>query len=158
MKKKSFGFTFIELLVVIVIMATVFAIGLANYRGFTRQKQLENAARQVEGDLRFALSAANAGEGASACGSGFAIDRYQVVFSSDSYDINYVCKQNTNETNISVKSDIGFENISFSSATVIFYTVGRGASSTTVTITQDSTGNSYHVIIGAGGEIKVSSQ
>ena len=46
------GYTLIEILVVITIMATLFGFGYANFRDFSRRQALQGAVKQVQGSLR----------------------------------------------------------------------------------------------------------
>lgn len=55
------GFTLIEFLVVIAIMGIVGAFTLANYRSFGEDRNLKNAALDVQSFLRFAQSNATSG-------------------------------------------------------------------------------------------------
>ncbi|MGD8744396.1 MAG: prepilin-type N-terminal cleavage/methylation domain-containing protein [Candidatus Woesebacteria bacterium] len=51
--KEKHGFTFVELLIVIVIMTTLFGVGYANYRDFARRERLQRAAKKVEGEIQY---------------------------------------------------------------------------------------------------------
>ena len=48
------GYTLIELIVVIAIMAILFSFGSANFREYARKKDVSNAALLMKGDLRLA--------------------------------------------------------------------------------------------------------
>ena len=55
--KKKFlnrGFSLVELIIVMTSTVLIFSIGYANYRGFQKRQHLENAVRQIKGDLRLA--------------------------------------------------------------------------------------------------------
>ncbi len=56
------GFSLVELLIVISIMAVLFSLGYANYRDFQRRQHLEAAVRMVKADLRLAQEMALAGK------------------------------------------------------------------------------------------------
>jgi prepilin-type N-terminal cleavage/methylation domain-containing protein len=55
------GFSLIELIVVIMIMALIFGLVTANYRNFGRRQVLVGAVRQIKGDLRFTQQQALSG-------------------------------------------------------------------------------------------------
>ena len=59
-KKQHKGFTLIEVLVAISIMAILFTVGIANYRGVQRSKSLDAVKNQIIGDLRQAQGYAQA--------------------------------------------------------------------------------------------------
>lgn len=59
---ENFGYTLIELLLVMVIIAIVFSFGTANYKNFQKRQALEAATRNVMGDLRLAQEFALAGK------------------------------------------------------------------------------------------------
>ena len=61
-KKAKNGYTIIELLFAVSIMAVIFGVGFANLRGFQRRQLLENYVRQVKADLRLAQELALAGK------------------------------------------------------------------------------------------------
>jgi len=58
---KNSGFTFVEILVVIVTMSVLFSFGYAGYRDYARRQNLEAWARKVSGDLRMAQQLASSG-------------------------------------------------------------------------------------------------
>lgn len=153
------GYTFIEILVVLTIIAILFSLGYANYRGFSRKKLLENAARQVEGDLRLAQSMANAGEVPSSDCVERELDGYVFSISGDTYSIQASCKNTTDDILVSVgKDSISLPSgISSSGDEVEFYSVGRGISGPiAILLTQEGTGNTLNVNVGSGGEISIS--
>src|SRR4030067_2741764 len=55
------GFTFVELLVVLVTMVLLFSVGYANYRDFYVRELLNSAANSLKADLRLAQSYAGSG-------------------------------------------------------------------------------------------------
>ena len=56
------GFTIVELVMVIVIMAILFSMGTISYRDYQRRQYLEGAATMVEADLRLAQEMALSGK------------------------------------------------------------------------------------------------
>lgn len=55
------GYTLVELIIVVSIMAILFTVGYANYRGYQKRQYLETAVRQVIADLRLAQEYALSG-------------------------------------------------------------------------------------------------
>jgi type II secretory pathway pseudopilin PulG len=73
------GFSFVELLIVIVTMSLIFTVGFANYRTFQRRKAVEAFATQIKADLNltreYALSGRKPASGCAALnGYMFTID------------------------------------------------------------------------------------
>ena len=64
---KPYGFTLIELMVVMLTMVLLFTLGYANYRQFQRRQILENYVRKVRGDLRLAQELALVGKKPAGC-------------------------------------------------------------------------------------------
>ena len=52
----SHGFTLVELLVVIAVLAVILAVSLPSFNAFTKSQYLTQSAEQVLGDLRSAQS------------------------------------------------------------------------------------------------------
>jgi prepilin-type N-terminal cleavage/methylation domain-containing protein len=61
------GFTLIELMVAISIMALLFGVGLAGYQQFNQSRKATEAAKTFRSDLNFARSKALAGEKKTGC-------------------------------------------------------------------------------------------
>ncbi|MDO8573518.1 MAG: prepilin-type N-terminal cleavage/methylation domain-containing protein [Candidatus Daviesbacteria bacterium] len=54
MRKSAYGFTLVELLVVIAVMALISTVVLANYRSFGEDQKLKNAVLDIQSQLRSA--------------------------------------------------------------------------------------------------------
>ncbi|OGE87570.1 MAG: hypothetical protein A3J07_05020 [Candidatus Doudnabacteria bacterium RIFCSPLOWO2_02_FULL_49_13] len=84
MKQKFSGFTIIELLVVMFIVAMIATISIANFRKGQKQKELAQAADTVISGIRnaqnFTLTSKQIA--ASACGQGKAAQSYIVIFTA----------------------------------------------------------------------------
>ncbi|MCX7928284.1 MAG: GspH/FimT family pseudopilin [Patescibacteria group bacterium] len=95
--RRLFGFSFVELLMVIAIMAIVFSLGMASYRDFSRRKQIEAAVNQVRSDLDFARQNALSGVKPqnSSCNSPNTLLAYVFVAQSGSYTIRSRCSGGT---------------------------------------------------------------
>ena len=100
------GFTLVELVVVISIMAVVLAGGVASFRKFSQKQILTDAARELKNTLRLAQTNAATGEkGNCACGDGGdnicgtpddeTIAGWEVDFGSGNYKIYGVCESGT---------------------------------------------------------------
>jgi prepilin-type N-terminal cleavage/methylation domain-containing protein len=66
--KSRFGFTLVELLVVVVSMTILFSLGYANYRDFARRQILAGAVRTTKADIRLTQEFAFASRKPSSCG------------------------------------------------------------------------------------------
>jgi prepilin-type N-terminal cleavage/methylation domain-containing protein len=62
MKRQTAGFTLVELLIVISIIAILSATGLATYINFSRNQLVSQAARKIAQDLRLAQSLASSNQ------------------------------------------------------------------------------------------------
>lgn len=95
MKHLSKGFSIIEILVVIVIMALVIGVGVSNFRDFGRRQQVDNFARILEGDLQSAAADAAAGRRLTGCNGAFQGNRVRFAVNgsnqSSSYTISSAC-------------------------------------------------------------------
>ncbi len=83
------GFSLIEVILVLGIIATLFAVGYANFRGYQRRQAIMSTARQIEGDIRLAQEYASQGKKPSTTCTGY-LNGYIFVVNSDpvnTYDI-----------------------------------------------------------------------
>ena len=53
-KKRVFGFTLLEVLIVIALTATIAGVGISSYIGQQRAKALDNTVQEIVGFLRYA--------------------------------------------------------------------------------------------------------
>ncbi|HUV43037.1 MAG TPA: type II secretion system protein [Patescibacteria group bacterium] len=88
MIKKKSGFTLIEILVVVSVMAILFSLGLAQYMKFNRQQILEQAILELKTDLTDARSKALSGK--KECTEGV-FDGVLVDFSPGNYVLYSSC-------------------------------------------------------------------
>jgi type II secretory pathway pseudopilin PulG len=122
-----FGFTYIELLMSMLIMFLVFGVGFANYRDFQRRQALEEVARLLAGDLRLAQERVRTGTKACPTSETLRLYRFKLVnpgVDKRTYHIEEVCSTTTSEIK-RVTLQGAFFNPTFSS-TIEFYPVGRG--------------------------------
>jgi len=130
------GFTMVEMVMVVVIMAIMFTIGAASYREYQQRQYLENAVLMVEDDIKVARQLAFSGRIPVGCDQfdGYAIHVFDVT---ETYSIGAVCRnkrcQNNSGTDFCVKENVplppGIEVDSvpgFPGGLVTFLSSGRG--------------------------------
>jgi prepilin-type N-terminal cleavage/methylation domain-containing protein len=66
-KKYLFGYSLLEMLIVIAIISIVSSIGFASYRTYQRRQTMESGVRMVRSDLRLAQEYAIAGKKPTGC-------------------------------------------------------------------------------------------
>lgn len=88
------GYTLIELLIVIMIIALVFSVGTASFRGYQRRQFVEAKTRDILADIRLAQENAVAGK-VDQCGSGTYGRFVGYTISTDNtgtfYELNAAC-------------------------------------------------------------------
>jgi len=158
--KAQKGFTIIEVLVSITVIALIFALGFVNFRDFSRRQALIGGVRQISGELRFAQERALAGQKPDDpfCNVPNRLAGYNFrVFSSTNFVVEAVCSGGV----VEVKNiDFG-PSIILSTPTpnpILFKVLGEGTNipggtSVTLTLTQVESGNTLDITIGASGEI-----
>lgn len=165
-----FGYSYIEMMIVIMIMVILFSVGTVNYRGFQRRQSLEAAVRQVRADLSLAREYALAGRKTctvadpphTLLGYRFNVDSTtQYTISAVCDDAGFVYFSLTKTSNspggftIEINPDDGS-----SQSFVDFRTVSRGAdigSGSLTTITLESSSDSsltQDIIVTLAGEIR----
>jgi prepilin-type N-terminal cleavage/methylation domain-containing protein len=89
-KKK--GYTLIEILVSLSVIGIIFTFGYVSYRDFSRRQALADAAKLIQGDLRFAQQNALSGQKPDGCGSNTTLESYGFdVISQNGYSIEANC-------------------------------------------------------------------
>lgn len=146
--KNSFGFTIIELLIAISIMALLFGIGVAKYVSFNQGQIIKQAAQKLKSDLRVAANKAITGE-KNGCGT---LDGYQISFTGGQYLIAAACSGGTfiAVNTISLPSGVTFNPLPSS---VFFKVLGQGVSSA-ITIVLSGFGKTEIVTVNISGEIQ----
>lgn len=150
------GFTMIEVLVVIATMILIFMVGFANFRGSQKKQELSNAVLSVKTDLRFAQELALAGKKPSGCTqlNGYVLDstgadRYRIVANCDNNVIITIAEYP--EKNIKNR----FPTVSLPAFTDVFFNVlGRGVkTSTNIVINLSNVSGAQPIVVTKGGEI-----
>jgi prepilin-type N-terminal cleavage/methylation domain-containing protein len=95
---KNNGYTLVEVLVVLSIMAVLFASGYSNYRDFSRRQAITNTSKSLQADLRLAQQTALSGNlpTDSACNGVNRLEGYLFnVVSATTYEIKAKCTGGT---------------------------------------------------------------
>ncbi|MEK7472953.1 MAG: prepilin-type N-terminal cleavage/methylation domain-containing protein [Patescibacteria group bacterium] len=147
------GYTLIELLVGISIIAIIFGVGFVSYREFSRRQSLTGVTKQLVGDLRLAQQLALTGQkpesGLCTTLIGYTVSRT----STTTYDLIANCSN----ANYIIKTINMPVNTTISAGSVTFKVLGQGTNLTsplTYTVTNTSASTSGIVTIGIGGDIK----
>ena len=162
------GYSFIELLVAIVIIAIIFQIGYANFRDFARRKTLTASQRAIQADLRYAQQLALSGKKPLVTDTCGVLDGYRFSINAGlTYTIYPLCDHDIEVT--PVKSNVPIQNVSavdinYSISTTVissikFKALGQGTDipsgdSVVITLHQTGTTDTTTVTISAGGEIR----
>jgi len=163
--KQVSGFTLIELMVVVSLIAIMFSIGLASYNTFNRNQILQQAAEETRSNLRLAQNYALVGQKPAGC-AGLTLKGYNFVTTVHTYSINAVCSDDSISGPIKTV-DLSSKNISISvnpnpPATIVFLVLARGVDTGNVqdkTITLSTPSGLNRVIeISTEGVIKLRTQ
>lgn len=171
----TYGFTFIELLIVLIITGLIFGVGFANYRDYQKRQVLESAARLVISDLRAAQENASAGvkpaTGSCSASSQSALNGYELYISAaGSYNIRVNCVAATEivktvnlPTPVQFTASPNYIQNGTTVSTILFNILGRGAAiptppgSATMTLTggtlSDGTTITKVINVSVGGQI-----
>lgn len=181
-KRSPLGFTLIELLFVMGIMALLFSVGYANYRDYSRQKDLEKAITELKSDIRLVQQMALAGDKSShldcSCATCKLNGNFVRRLDSKRYQLGSSCVNAIGElwgreiktvdyNTLARPVSITLNGFSPTCAGInlleclLFKTLGQGTNidilagePTNFRLTHDITGESIEVSISAGGEIK----
>lgn len=153
------GYTLIELLIVLFIMAVLLGTAVMSYRDFNRRQVVTSSARQIRADLRLAQSEALAGRKPAACDSPTrTLNSYSFRrTSNNSYAIEATCG-NPDQTFPVRTANLGGGVTIDNFNTIFFKTIGDGTflpTGSSVLITVHATGTSYTetVTVRASGDI-----
>lgn len=148
------GYSLIELLVAIATMVIIFSVGIANFRGYQRRQNLENAFRMVKADLMLTRELALTAKFKEGCNvlNGYL---FRIDASTDEYIVGADCgpgntcvnKPNLCEKKVSLPDNI---DISLNAGnTILFKTVAGGinwTSNALITLS-DENGNSKIITV-----------
>lgn len=142
------GFTIIELLIAISIMALLFGIGISRYVSFNQGQIIKQAAQKLRSDLRVVVNKAITGE-KNGCGT---LDGYQVSFTGGQYSFSTACSDGTFRAVNTVNLPTG---VTFSPlpSSLFFKVLGQGVSSA-ATITLSGFSKTETVTVNLSGEIQ----
>lgn len=154
MLKKLLGFTIIELLITISVMALLFGIGAAKYISFNQGQIIKQAAQKLRSDLRVAASRAITGEKDNCTG---VFDGYLVNINSSNYTIKSQCSivpgpgntYGTTTTTVSVSPLV----LSPAATTIFFKALGQGVNAA-ASITLSGFSKTETVTVNLSGEIQ----
>ncbi|MBN1168789.1 type II secretion system protein [Candidatus Woesebacteria bacterium] len=152
-KKKQYfkAFTLIEILVAISIMAILFTIGIANFRGVQRSKSLDAVKNQIIGDLRQAQEYAQASF--KPCTGELQSVEFSVT-SENSYEVTVNCDDGAPNSSSVKAITLNTYTLSPNTGSVEFYPVAGGVSgSLTITISSSTTTETSTITINDAGEI-----
>lgn len=158
---KSKGYTLIEILVGLTIVALLFTIGYVNFRDFARRQAIAGAGKLLEGDIRNAQQQALSGQKPDvlACNNPNTLNGIQfAVDSATKYLINADCTGGV----VTIKSVNLAAGVSVNTPDpnpIEFKVLGQGTNipsgaSAIVTLSQAATNNTFSLTIGSGGEIQ----
>lgn len=155
------GYTLIEILVGLTIIALLFGFGYVSFRDFARRQSINGFAKSVQGDLRLAQSRALSGEKPddAFCNTPNLLNTYDFkVYSNSEYKIEVSCSGGViTEKDVNLPADILISTPSVNP--IRFKVLGQGTNidsseDVVVILTQSGTNNIATITITAGGEIK----
>jgi type II secretory pathway pseudopilin PulG len=156
LQSRNFGYTLIELLIVIASMALILTVGFAGFRGSQKRQELSNAVLYMKGELRFAQEQSLAGRKPAGCNNlnGYILDST----AANKYRIKANCDSNVTITltELSEKTITDkFPGVSLPVFTDVFFNVlGRGVKTTAnIVITLSNSSGSKTITVTQGGEI-----
>ena len=154
------GYTLIEILVTLTIVALLFGFGYASFRDFSRRQALSNAVSAVQGDLRIAQGDAATGQKPAdhSCDFPKTLDGYNfriVTTSPARYVIEAVCGViKTTVKDVTLDSSLTLSNPGPLRFKVIDQGTTAGGSDWVLTITQAGTSNTATITVSTGGNIQ----
>ena len=153
------GYTLIELLVAMSIMAILFTLGYASFRDYSRRQVLTSYVQKVKGDLSLAREKAISGQKPDGveCDSPEILSGYNFrVISNESYVIEAVCSNGTKQIKTPVLVEEGLS-LNIPANPIFFKVLSKGtnlSSDSEIIISQESTGYTSSLFITQSGEIK----
>lgn len=159
------GYTLIEILVSLTIIALLFGIGYVNFRDFSRRQALAGAAKNMQGDMSLTKQLAFSGQKPSdpKCDSPNLLDSYDfTIIPPSDYSVQANCTKGVVITkNVALPADISISSIYRGGPfnTISFKVLGQGTNipvsqSVVFRLTQAGTNSTFDITIGAGGNIQ----
>jgi len=149
----NLGFTIVELLIILSLIALLFALGVSQYNRFNRSQALVKAKGELVSNLRLAQGKSLAGEKPNQCGDEALLGHQLEFTNNQSYKIVAVCGS---EPYPEVKQTVTFPEgvIKTSAENIVFFKILSQGVESEVTITLSGFGETRDIIITAAGEIK----
>lgn len=159
--RRDQGFSFIEVLVSISIMALIVTVGLSNFRGFQRRKATDAVANQIRSDLRLAQEFAISSKKDCTLAADTYVGNKFIINDATHYSILSICNDGSADYTLPVpeKTNVEIVNsanhtISTVGASIDFMVLARSPNNAlTVTITNTSTGDTQTAAVSTSGEI-----
>lgn len=155
------GYTLIEILIVLTVVAILFGAGFVGYRDFSRRQVVLGAAKIIQGDLRRAQQNALSGikPDDPKCTNPNTLTGYNFkVASGTTYSIEADCSGGTVKIGDDHLLPNGIHMTVPSPNPILFRILGLGTNitgtDTSINLTQDLTTNTSTILIGSGGDIK----
>ena len=149
----NLGFTIVELLIILSLIALLFTLGIAQYNRFNRSQTLTQTKNELVSNLRLAQGKSLAGEKPNQCGDEALLGHQLEFTNNQSYKIVAVCGS---EPYPEVKQTVTFPEgvIKTSAENIVFFKILSQGVESEVTITLSGFGETRDIIITAAGEIK----
>lgn len=149
MRKSCSGFTVVELLIILSLIALLFTLGVAQYNRFNRSQSLNRAKDELISNLRLAQGKAMAGEKPDACTE--ALSGHKLKFTDNqNYKIVAVCGEEIEVKAIALPD--GVEKKS-GTAEIFFRVLNQGIESD-VSLTLADFDEEKTITVNTAGEIK----
>jgi len=146
----NLGFTIVELLIILSLIALLFTLGMAQYNRFNRSQCLNRAKDELISNLRLAQGKAMAAEKPSSCTE--TLSGHKLKFTDNqNYKIVAVCGEE-----IDIKTDVAFPDgvIKQAGPNEIFFKVLNQGIESDVTLTLSGFGETKTITVNTAGEIK----
>jgi prepilin-type N-terminal cleavage/methylation domain-containing protein len=166
-KIKNFrGYTLIEILVALTVIGLLFSVGYANFRSFSQRQVVMDAAKNLQGDLRFTQQIALSGQkpADAKCNSpANSLDGYNfTILTGSSYEIRASCSGGTPAAaskTINLISGATIASPFPSPNPILFKVLGNGTNigegqTAVIKIVQTGTSNQTTVTVSSGGQIQ----
>ncbi|MEK7526575.1 MAG: prepilin-type N-terminal cleavage/methylation domain-containing protein [Patescibacteria group bacterium] len=153
------GYTLLEILITISILAATFAAGYTGFREFSRRQAVNSVVNSVKSDLNLTQKQALDGKKPPTCDGGLINYAFQVT-SSNTYTISAKCTNSVLIKSVTLPSGITI-NPTPSPNPIEFKTIGQGTNITaspasnyaTFTILNSQINYSSQITIGSNGEV-----